>query len=110
MQPEKVCKAISWKSNTRFFMNSFRVILSWLCGLAVAAFMCSCAGMRPDDNLQKVVSGDVFAGKPVDPKLEHQLDEAARQKELNECMPYYADKDNQDYNGTGKIGLKISGL
>ncbi len=91
-------------------MNSFRIILSYLGGLCAAVLMCSCEGMRPDDNLQKVVSGDIFAGKPVDPKLEHQLDEAARQKELTQSMPCYADKDNMDYNGTGKIGLTMTGL
>jgi hypothetical protein len=87
--------------------NKFPVILTWVCGLCAAALMCSCEGMRPDDNLRTVVSGDVFAGKPVDPKLERQLDEAARQKELTQSMPYYSDKDNQDYNNTGKIGLKM---
>jgi hypothetical protein len=72
-----------------------------------ATMLCSCGGMRPNDNLQQVVSGDIFNPKPYDPKEEKRLDEAAWNDHLIYPPGYSVDPENQhDYN-QGAVAFQV---
>lgn len=67
---------------------------------ALMATFCSCEGMKPNDNLQKVVSGDVFSGKPVSPAEQKRDEEAAREEWRDFPRSYTADRDNDSSSNT----------
>ncbi len=70
------------------------------------AGLCSCGSFQPDDRLQKVVSGDIFGGRPVNMQEERRNETFVREEHLS--LPdarYSADKETQD--NSGQIGLKM---
>jgi len=72
---------------------------------AAAATLCSCESMRPNDNLQKVVSGDIFMSKPYDAKQERALDEAAWAENQKFPPGYSADPETE--NNKGRIAFEM---
>jgi len=77
----------------------------FLLSISVAG-LCSCGSFQPDDRLQKVVSGDIFSGRPVNMQEERRIEAPIREEHLS--LPdarYSVDKETQDNNG--QIGLKM---
>ena len=72
---------------------TFRIIFAF-CAFALSA----CATMKPDDNLQKVFSGDIFGGSKSNPADERKIEQAARENERT--MPR-----KEEEKG---VGLKMS--
>jgi hypothetical protein len=87
-------------------MKQKHTILSLLGAGSALALLCSCGSFQPDDRLQKVVSGDIFSGRPVNMQEERRLEQPVREEHLSLPDPHYSvDKETQD--NTGQIGLKM---
>lgn len=82
------------------------LLLTSLCALSSISMLCSCGSMQPDDRLQKVVSGEIFSGQPVDMRQEQRM-EAPIREERRTTVPqtYSIDKDTEDTSG--RIGLQM---
>jgi len=84
-----------------------KTLLALFTSGTVAAALCSCESMRPNDNLQKVVSGDIFMSRPYDARQERALDEAAW-KENQEIPPHYsADPETARDNAGGRLAFEM---
>jgi len=73
----------------------------------IAVGLCSCESMRPNDNLQKVVSGDIFSSKPVDARQEKVLDEAAWRENQEIPAHYSADPETARDNAGGRLAFEM---
>jgi hypothetical protein len=66
--------------------------------LAFGTFaLISCGSVKPDDKLQKVITGDIFQGSPSNPADEKKREEQARESER--VMPH-----KEEQKG---VGLKM---
>ena len=82
-----------------------KTFLSLFSILGAVTILCSCGSMQPDDNLKKVVSGDIFGGRPMDPVQQKEMENAARDQERE--MPHNYSVDKETENGNGRLALKM---
>lgn len=82
--------------------------LSLLFAFCVTGLFCSCEGMRPNDNLETVLSGDVFGGgKKMDPMTAREQEDAAREDYRVSPRRYSVDKETET-SENGRLGLTMN--